>query len=366
MLSCLFHSGPATPGSDHPAASCRVDDLRLDHLNRETPLAAAAAALTPLDQFFVRSHFSVPELSESGYVLRVDGRVRDRLALTFEEIRERPQAHAIVTLECAGNGRALLDPRPHGTPWRLGAFGTARFGGTALGPLLLRAGPLPEARFVRFAGADQGEVAPGRTEPFARSVPIADALADGPLLAWEMDDLPLTAEHGFPLRSVLPGRYGVDSVKWLVRIEVGSEPFGGFFQDERYRYVGQDGLADGTPVARVRPRSLIARPAAGASVRAGRETPIAGSAWSGEGEIALVEVSVDGGRTWAQAQLTSASARHGPTLWRLPWTPTRAGRHRLVSRARDEAGNIQPPTAVWNELGYGNNAAHSIDVEVVE
>lgn len=343
-----------------------MTDLRLDDLNRETPMGAAVRAVTPTGDFFVRNHFQVPALPPSTYELRVDGRVREPLELPLDELVSRARARASITLECAGNGRALLDPRPPGTPWRLGAFGTADFAGTALAPLLLRARPLPDARFVVLWGADAGEVAPGRVEPFARAVPLADAIAPGPLLAWEMNGEPLPEEHGSPVRCVLPGRYGVDSVKWLRRIELRSEPFEGFFQVERYRYVGQEGVEDGTPVARVRPRSLIGEPADGAEVRVGVEAAIAGSAWSGEGGIASVEVSVDGGGSWNAAEVARPAERFGPATWRLAWTPTRPGRSVLLSRASDDAGNVQPLIGVWNALGYGNNAVHRVEVEVVE
>ncbi|MEN8376076.1 MAG: sulfite oxidase [Gemmatimonadota bacterium] len=340
-----------------------MNDLRVDELNCETPLSAAAESVTPPGSFFVRNHFPVPPLRAEDHVLEIGGDVRAPLRLTLDDLQARSPAGAVVTLECAGNGRASMDPRAPGTQWRLGAFGTARFSGTALAPLLRSAEPLPGAEVVVFTGADRGEVEPDRTEAFARSLPLADALSPAALLAWEMNGEPLPADHGFPLRSVMPDRYGVDSVKWLVRIEVRAEPFRGFYQAERYRYLGEAGVADGTTVALMRPRSLIGYPTAGETLGEGERITIRGSAWSGYGAIASVEVSTDGGASWRQAGLVEDAPDHGPTLWESDWVVER-GAHQVVARATDEEGNTQPLTGVWNAHGYGNNEVHRVDLEV--
>lgn len=355
-------------GAPRPTAEPRdpVTSLPVDALNAETPLSAACAVLTPPGAFFVRNHFAPPAVAAASHRLRLDGLVRRPLTLGLEDLRALPGAAAEITLECAGNGRALLDPLPPGTPWRLGAFGTALWEGTPLAPLLRRAGPLASARWVVFTGADEGEVEPGRVEPFARALPLEDALGPGPLLAWRMNGAPLALDHGHPLRLVAPGRYGVDSVKWLVRIELVAGPFGGFFQARRYRYEGQAGTADGTPVTRIRPRALIGAPAAGERVRRGAVVDIAGIAWSGFGAIARVDVSADGGATWLAAALEPQSSPAAAVGWRLRWVPDAPGSRRIVARARDAAGNVQPLAGAWNRLGYGNNQAHQVDVEVGE
>ncbi len=343
-----------------------MTSVPVDALNAETPMSAACAVVTPSGAFFVRSHFQPPTLAAASHRVRVGGLVRRPLALPMEDLRSLPPAAAEVTLECAGNGRALLEPRPPGTPWRLGAFGTALWEGTPLAPLLRAAEPLESARWVVFTGADAGEVEPGRVEHFARALPLEEALAGGPLLAWRMNGAPLGVDHGRPLRLVAPGRYGVDSVKWLARIELTAEPFDGFFQARRYRYEGQAGTADGTPVTRMRPRALIGAPAAGGRVRHGVDVDVVGIAWSGFGSIECVDVSVDGGSTWQAAALEPQSTPDAAVGWRLRWRPDAPGARRIVARAHDAAGNVQPLAGVWNRLGYGNNQAHQVDVEVEE
>ena len=213
-----------------------------------------------------------------------------------------------VTMECAGNGRARLSPRPISQPWLGEAVGTAEWTGTPLRPLLEEAGPLDEAVELVFAGADRG-IHKEVEHDYERSLPIADALRDEVLLAYEMNGAPLPPQHGFPLRLVVPGWYGMTSVKWLTRITAVREPFEGF-QQLAYRY-RQEPEDDGTPVTRMDPRSLMIPPGIpdfmtrSRIVDAGRHV-LRGRAWSGWGPIERVEVSADGGSTWAAAELGDA------------------------------------------------------------
>ena len=172
-----------------------------------------------------------------------------------------------------------------------------------------------------------------------------------------MNGRPLTPDHGAPLRLIVPGWYGMASVKWLARITALTEPFRGFFQADRY-------VIEGRPIGPIAPRALITSPIDGESVAKDGAT-IRGYAWSGHGPVQLVEVSVDGGVTWTAATLTSAVA---PTAWRewhLEWRPAADGRAVVVARATDAAGDRQPLAQVWNELGYRNSAAQPVVVEVV-
>lgn len=335
-----------------------------DPWNAGVPLASLAEPGAGGAPFFVRSHFPRPELDPDGFALRVAGCVRRPLTLSLNDLQERPARTVPVTLECAGNGRRLMDPTPGGTPWTLGAVSTASFTGTPLGPVLKEAGLDGGAIEVVATGADEGELPGGDRGAFARSLPVEAARDPGVLLAWAMDGEPLPPEHGAPLRLVVPGWYAVASVKWLVRIEAVTEPFLGPYQALRYVYVGEEGTPHRSPVARMRVRAVIARPAHGATVTAGSEAEVAGSAWSGGRRVARVEVSTDGGSRWRDAELGEAVGPHAAVPWRLAWRPERVGTHEIVARATDDAGDVQPLDARWNRYGYGNNVVHRVAVSV--
>lgn len=334
--------------------------IQQDPYNAETPLEALWADFTPTESFFVRCHFGIPLLDLKTWHLEVEGGVRHPLRLSLSDLQALPHRAVVVTLECAGNGRALMHPAPSGVPWKLGAVGTARFVGVPLHHVLRQAGLLPEAGEVLFVGADAGEVAPGRTEPFARSVPVDVALSPEVLLAWEMNGRPLRPEHGFPLRLVVPGWYGMASVKWLSRIVVLTEPFRGYFQTERYVYA--NGVVE--PVTRIRVRSLIIHPHDGARLPEG-PVDVLGIAWSGYGPIREVLLSADGGESFDEAELLAAPGPHAAVRWRFRWAP-RAGTYTLTARAADVAGHTQPQSPYRNRHGYGNNLCHTIRVTVGE
>jgi DMSO/TMAO reductase YedYZ molybdopterin-dependent catalytic subunit len=341
-------------------------DTRLEPLlNRETPLAALALDRTPDGAFYRRSNFAVPVLDAAGWELPVSGAVERPVTLSLDALRELPRHEATVTLECAGNGRAALLPPAPGVQWGLGAVGTATFAGARLGDVLAAARPLPDAVEVLFTGADRGLVdGHGPEHPFARSLPLATALDEDVLLAWEMNGAPLPPEHGYPLRLVVPRWYGVASVKWLAEVRVLAEPFRGHFQAEKYVYLKEAGTPDGTPVTTMRVRALLTSPGDGDTLAAGVEVELRGTAWSGDGEVVRVEVSADGGRSWRSAALGTAPSAHAARPWRLTWLPPGVGTHELIVRGTDAAGNTQPLEQVWNALGYGNNAAQRVRVTV--
>ncbi len=334
-------------------------------LNVETPLAALEHGITPRGQFYRRTNFYVPEIDPASWELQVCGEVEAPFTLDLDELRALPRHSVAMTMECAGNARRLVTPATPGHQWEHGAVSTAVFTGVSLRTLLERARPGAGAVEVLFTGADTGSVGGGRTEPFARRIPLALAQDPDVLLAWEMNGEPLPAEHGYPLRLVVPRWYGVASVKWLTEVRVIAEPFRGHFQFEKYVYLGEPGIEDGTPVTRMRVRSLIAQPSAGDEVTGGVPVEIRGCAWSGDAPVERVEVSADGGRTWSAAQLGAAPSAHAAAPWRLLWIPPRAGAAELIARATDAAGHTQPLDCVWNELGYGNNAVQRVPVTIV-
>lgn len=324
-------------------------------LNAEAPLDALFEPVTPVGSFYVRNNFSMPDIDAASWSLRIHGRVRSPIELDLAELRTLPHVTKRVTLECAGNGRRLMHPTPAGTAWELGAAGTAMFTGTPLREVLALAAPEADAVECVFTGADGGEVERRGRVSFQRSLTVEHARSDEPLVAWEMNGVPLTREHGFPVRLVVPRHYAVASVKWLVDIEAVDHPFRGHFQADRYVYRAA-GVAD-RPVTTVRVRSLITSHADGQRVPAG-EVEIAGVAWSGEAEIASVRVR-NRPAEWLEAELETARDVGVMTRWRCACRLDR-GEHELLAAATDATGASQPLTSEWNELGYGNNVAHAI------
>jgi DMSO/TMAO reductase YedYZ molybdopterin-dependent catalytic subunit len=237
---------------------------------------------------------------------------------------------------------------------------TAEWTGPRLEDVLRRAGIQPGACEVIFGGADQGEAdGSAGTVRFERSLPLADALESGALLAYAMNGRPLPARHGYPLRLVVPGWYGVASVKWLTDVRVAQEPFRGFFQAERYVY-DQNGVRE--PVRLQRVRALITRPGTGQELPGGAVI-VRGVAWSGVAPIARVDVSVAGG-PWQKARLTGTPEPHGWQQWEYLASGLSPGEVTIRARAADLAGQVQADQPEWNRLGYGANFIHEVRVVI--
>jgi DMSO/TMAO reductase YedYZ molybdopterin-dependent catalytic subunit len=341
-----------------------LEELQLAARNHGMPLEALRYPVTPVGLHYLLIHFDVPHVDPDDWRLTVRG--ERELSLDLEEVKERPRAELTVTMECAGNGRARLDPRPVSQPWLLEAVGTARWSGTPLRPLLEEVGVAESAVEVLFTGLDRG-IDGGIEQDYQRSLSVKEALRDDLLLAYEMNGGPLPPQHGFPLRLVVPGWYGMTSVKWLTEIEVLDEPFTGYQQAQAYRF-RQEEDEDGTPVERIVPRSLFVPPgipdffSRDRTAEAG-EHLVQGRAWSGYAPIASVEFSTDGGATWASAELEPEEERWAWRGWRYRWQ-AEPGSYILCSRARDEEGNEQPVESPWNLGGYSNNAVQTVNVTV--
>ncbi len=325
--------------------------LRAHPLNSESSPMALRHALTPAGGHFIRSHFDVPQLSPAHHRFTVGGAVGEAREWSLDEVKALGASSLTVTLECAGNGRLGQRPVPSGEPWGIGAVSTAQWSGVPLRRVLEASVLRDDVRWIVFEGADRGRVAGHRRAiAFTRALPIDVALSPSTLLAFEMNGAPIPPEHGGPLRLVVPGWYGMASVKWVARIEASTQPFDGYFQAERYVYVMDPGAP--RPVERMRVKSLLVTPRDAVS---GRGVHASGWAWSGHGEITEVLVSLDGG-PWGKARL---GKRLGEHAWRsfalaLPRLPR--GRHVLSSCAVDAAGHRQPERNAPNALGYGNNA----------
>jgi DMSO/TMAO reductase YedYZ molybdopterin-dependent catalytic subunit len=332
--------------------------------NCETPVPELAEPLTRPSVFYVRNHFDPPSLDPAVWRLEVGGRVEHPLSLTLAELRAMPAQTLTVTLECAGNGRAALQPPTDGEPWGFGAVSTATWTGIPLSDVLDRAGPSAHAPEILFRGADRGPVGqPDRIAHFERSLPIDVARQSDALLAYAMNGAPLPIDHGYPLRLIVPGWYGVASVKWLTSIEAITTPFTGYFQAEKYVYEWErDGRVAREPVTRLRVRALITEPRPDVGVEAG-DLAIRGMAWSGTAPIARVEVRVGNG-SWREARLLGAPSRDHWQPWELVTTVREPGRTMVAARAIDLDGRTQPPQPEWNRLGYGSNAIQEIAVQV--
>ena len=337
--------------------------------NLETPFDQVDSFLTPTELFYIRSHFPVPKLDLAGYRLRIDGAVRNPLALSYKELREMRSETRIATLECAGNGRVFLVPQARGAQWELGAVGNAEWTGVPLRALLERAGLEDDACEVVLEGADRGtpteEPIPPDPISYARSVPREKAVQPEVLIAHQMNGRDLSRDHGYPVRAIVPGHYGMASVKWLIHIQAVREPFQGYWQTSDYGYWD---YLHGKPVRRalgeMKLKSAIARPRVYETLLPNRSYTVFGAAWAGETDATEIAVSTDGGQTWAEADFLDPVRRHAWRRWKFDWlTPKKPGRYTLLSRAKDANGTIQPDKHDWN---YGSYIiTHLLPIEVL-
>ena len=333
-------------------------------LNCETPPAALGEDVTPTAQFYRRNHFPLPVLDEAAWRLDVGGMVQQPLSLSLHELTQLPAETAVVTLECAGNGRTLFRPATTGVQWGLGAVSTAAWTGPRLADVLARADIKGGAREVIFGGADRGMV-DGVPHPirFERSLTVQDAAESGALLAYAMNGQPLPVRHGYPLRLIVPGWYAVASVKWLTDIRVVAERFAGFFQDQDYVYEwNRAGASVREPVRLQQVRAMITRPSIGQELGCG-VVIVRGVAWSGAAPIVRVEVSVADG-PWQKARLIGTPAAHGWQQWEFLANGLRPGEVRIRARASDLAGRSQPDQPEWNRRGYAANFIHEVGVRL--
>ena len=348
-----------------PDEGISADELSLAARNHGMPLEALRYDLTPPGLHYLLIHYDIPVLDPATWRLRVGGLVGTPAELDLAALRAMPARKVRVTLECAGNGRARLHPRPVSQPWLVEAVGTAEWTGVPLRDVLAVSGVDPAAVEVVFTGADHG-IERGVEQDYQRSLSVSDALGADVLLAYAMNGEPLPPQHGYPLRLVVPGWYGMAHVKWLTGIELVAQPFAGFQQAIAYR-LRQEPAEPGDPVDRIAPRALLVPPgfpdfmSRTRIVRPG-PVPLQGRAWSGRAPVVRVEVTADGGRTWAEATLEPDTGHRW--AWRRfthEWLAI-PGRHLLTARAGTADGETQPVGQVWNRGGFANNATHDITV----
>ncbi|HMK22003.1 MAG TPA: sulfite oxidase [Terriglobales bacterium] len=289
---------------------------------------SARELVTANADFFVRNHFPAPQISSDTWHLEITGLVSKPINLSYSDLLLMNPARLHCTLECAGNlsgGKGV---------------GNAVWSGASLATLLKQAGVKPQAAYVVLHGADSGsgeDLPPGTH--FARAIPLEKALSDSTLLAYEMNGSPLPAEHGFPLRAVVAGWYGMDSVKWLSRIEVTEQPFQGYFQQRHYVATNRDGNI--RPITRMLVSSKFLRPSQDEEIRE-RVYHVEGVAWAGEAKISKVEFRASPGEAWQNAVLDASPTPYVWTRWSCDWHVPGPGKYTLEVRATDSDGNTQP------------------------
>ena len=342
-----------------------------------SPPVALQQDVVPNDLFYVRNHWAdIPEIDAKSYRLSVDGQVERPLSLSSQDLLDMPQKRFQVTFECCGNSPV---PDYWGKVTRTssvmeqikghGIMGNAEWAGVSLADVLQRAGVKDSAVEVMFEGADHGPDETVGDPPevtYERSLPIAKATHPDTLLAYQMNGEPLPAIHGFPLRLLVSGWYGMNSVKWLVGIHVLDHVFDGFYQTERYMTMNQPGSPDPfTYYTKLKVKSIITNPAPGEVVHLSGYQ-LAGAAWSGEDQITLVEISADGGKTWCPVDRLHPRSGYSWNRWEHHWRAPAAGRFVLMCRATNDKGETQPmefPNK-WDGRGYGNNMVFPHEVEV--
>jgi len=333
--------------------------------NSETPLSEMRSWVTPNAFFFVRNHFAEPALRPEEWQLEIHGHVKKPRKWRLEELVELPERTVFATMECAGNGRSFLRPVEPGVQWGAGAVGHAEWTGVPLAAVLEPSAPLSDVLEVLCEGADTG------TEPdhptvmhFVRGLPLAKAMHPDTLLAFRMNGEPLTASHGAPVRLIVPGWYGVCSVKWLVRLELLDHQYEGYFQTEKYTILRREKEKERKArLTRMPVKSQIIRPSAESKLRPGVNR-IAGIAWAGEEAVSKVEVSTDAGFTWHRGNIVGPQAPYSWVLWEYLWRVSQPGKHELMCRATSDLGESQPDSHDALRGGYMINftRAHSVSI----
>jgi sulfite oxidase len=342
--------------------------------NAEPPASVLAnGEITALAAFYSRNHGAFPDITEGQWRLTIDGLVDKPLTLTYDELTSEFAAHSVVaTLACAGNRRAeLLKVRqiPGKEPWAHGAISTAEWRGARLADVLEAAGVHRDQELhVAFAAPD---VAPEASpvQSYGSSIPLSKAMSEEVLLAWEMNREALPRVHGGPVRVVVPGYIGARSVKWVTEICVQSVPSENYFQASDYRILPPDADPDraapgeGISLSSLAVNCDILIPGDGARISAG-PLVILGWAIAGDGRaVDRVDVSLDDGHTWRQADLEPVTSRWAWRRWSLT-VEAEPGPTTLIARAWDDTGATQPesPASLWNPRGYGNNAWARVEV----
>jgi sulfite oxidase len=344
-------------------------------LNSEPPLERLSQDfVTPTELFYVRNHGSIPEIDPASYVLSVEGAVKRPLRLSIDEIRNEFEPCSVTAaLQCAGNRRSELSairPVSGEVPWGAQAIGNAVWTGARLSHVLEMAGVERKAEHVAFVGLDVIEKE-GSCFGFGASVAMKKAMSPETILAYEMNGEPLSRIHGFPIRGIVPGYIGARSVKWLGTITVQDEPSTNYYQAHSYKLFPPDATSEtavweeGITLEETAMNSVICEPVDGATLPEGPVTVRGYAIGLGGTPVDRVEIRIEGGASWIRADITERRDAWSWCLWEasLNLSP---GMHRIIARARDSKGNVQPDdgSQLWNFKGYGYNARHIVSVRV--
>src|SRR2546421_384619 len=319
-----------------------------DPLNLEMPFETLDSFITPTKSFYVRMHFPIPTIDKSEWRLRVEGEVERPFEISYDELIVLELRKIPVMLECAGNSRSFLEPNVKGVQWELGAVGNAEWTGVPLSILLERAGLADDVCELVLEGADRGvpkeEPKPPGPISYARSIPRARAMESDVLIAYQMNGRDLTPDHGYPLRAIVPGHYGMASVKWLTNIVATTQPFQGYWQTSDYGYWDDSaGVPVRRPLAEMKLKSQIARPRVYETLEPNRPYTVFGAAWAGDTDVTEIWISDDGGASWVQGEFLDPINRHAWRRWKYDWiTPAQPGRYTLMARATGADQRAQP------------------------
>lgn len=340
--------------------------------NLETPLHYFKELVTPEDALFVRWHtHPVPtSVDLKLWRLKIGGNTERELSPTMEDIRKLGNVSYTAVIQCSGNGRSFFEPRVAGGQWGNGAMGNCTWGGVRLRDLLNMAGIKPGSVEVTFDGLDS--VVMPSVPDFIKSLPLDKALEDDIILAYEINGKPLPLLNGYPLRLIVPGWYATYWVKSLTEIRVLDRSFEGFWMKPAYRIPDNPCgcIPPGTspkktiPINRMTTRSLIIEPENMSQLKAGKGVKISGIAFSGGYSIKDVIVSIDGGKTWSQAELGKDLGRYSWIQWSFDWRPSKPGRYILMAKATNSIGESQPFDSLWNPSGYLWNKIEKVEVTV--
>ena len=337
-----------------------------DPLVAETPLSGLTTWLTPNELFYIRGHFPFENILDNNWSIDITGNANSPYRITIDELMDLPKKTLPVTMECAGNNRKDLDPKVSGNQFDTGAVSNAIWAGASLKTVLDKAEIISTTKEILFEGADKGEPEPGKeTISYLRSLPLKDVLDNEDILiAYEMNGEPIPIEHGAPLRLIVPNWYGMASVKWLNKITALTESFEGYFQTYKYVMKGLESEEE-RPVREMKVKSAFSVENQRNAISSGIVS-ISGFAWSGEGNIDKVEVSVDEGKTWLTASVQEPISEYSWQQWNIEWIPSGIGKYKLLSRATDTKGNQQPMEPNWNSMGYEINdvTSRTLNLEI--
>ena len=361
-VSDVFENFTARPATQDGIFS--EDEVRLANRNAGLLLETLHHDITPTGLHYLLIHFDVPELDTSHQINFVHG-FEAPFSLSHEELLSLPQLTLPVTLECAGNGRSGMSPRTHSMPWGVEAVGTSEWTGTLLAPLIERAKPARGTVDFAFIGADRG-FDKGQEHYFGRSLSVEQLASLDVMLVHSMNGQPMLPQHGAPFRIIVPGWYGMASVKWLTQVQALQSPFQGFQQIKTYRY-RQHRDDPGQPVTDIRIKSLMKPPGLPDWTTRFRHlqpgpVDIVGRAWSGNG-VPIRSVEFSDGTNWFQTQLFPAKHKYAWSKWTYRWQ-AKPGEHILRCRATDQSGESQPLEPRWDAAGFGNNVVQKIQVFV--